>query len=77
MKNKPSIKFKNRKTYTVNALYSASPEAEALFELLSPRKYLVPKDLIHIARMGFTWEIIGDVKEFNTEVKILNLNETE
>ena len=68
----PVMKFKNRKKDNKNVLYSNCPEVDALFELMSPRKYLNPSELIHIAKMGFKWEIIGDIREFNEEMNRIN-----
>jgi len=68
------MKFKNRKVYDKNVLYGACPEAEALFRLMSPRQYLNPNELVHIANMGFKWEIIGDIREFKEEMNRINPN---
>lgn len=38
-------------------LISSSPEADALFELLAPKKHIMPKDLAYVARMGLEWAI--------------------
>ena len=46
---------------------SASPEADALFELIK-RKTIEPKELNYIHKMGFELEFVGDIsagyKEF-------------
>lgn len=68
----PTMKFKNRKVYGTNVLSAASPQAEALLALMSPRKYLEPKDLFYVSNMGIKWEIVGDIREFKGEMDRIN-----
>lgn len=49
-------------------MISASPEADALFELLKPRQSLKPNELMWVAKMGFEIEIIGDTRELGHEM---------
>ena len=63
------IKFKTRHIYRENVMISASPEADALFELLKPRQSLRPNELTWVAKMGFEIEIVGDVQELGKELK--------
>jgi hypothetical protein len=63
----PILIFKNRKNNGKNVLYSGCPEVDALFHLMRPRLYLEPNELPYIAKMGYTWEITGDKREFREE----------
>jgi hypothetical protein len=63
------IKFKTRNVYRENVLISASPESDALFELLKPRQHLKPSELIWVSKMGFEIEIVGEKRELDQEMK--------
>lgn len=65
---KLKIKFKHRKVNDQNVMTADCDASEALFNLMSPRKYIYPAELIHIAKMGFEYEVRGDLREFKAEV---------
>lgn len=65
----PVLIFKHRKIYDKNVLSSGCLETDALFELMGPRKHLEPKELIHIAKMGYSWKIVGDTPSFKRDCK--------
>ena len=71
----PTLIFKNRSVYGKNVLYSGCPETDALFELLSPRQYLEPRELSSIAKMGFPWKIVGDIPSFNKELARMSIED--
>ncbi len=71
----PTMKFKNRMNNGKNVLYAACPEAEALFYLMRPRQYLEPAELHYLYKMGHTWEITGDKREFKEEWDRINPEE--
>lgn len=54
------IVFKNKKVYGKNYLIAGCDVSAALFELMSPRQHLDPKELVYVAKMGFKFKIIGN-----------------
>lgn len=70
MKNDlPTMKFKNKVIYGANILVADCDTSRALLELLKPRQYLEPKELMHVSKMGHKFVITGEVREFQDEVK--------
>lgn len=61
------IIFKNKKVYGKNYLIAGCDVSMALFELMSPKQHLDPKDLIHVAKMGFKFKILGDASTISDE----------
>lgn len=60
-----------------NVLVSACPEADALFELMKPRKTLKPNELPWLSKMGFEVEVTGDTKELSHEFREKNFDHTK
>lgn len=64
------MKLKARSTYGQNVLLADSPEAEALFELMKPRKHLLTSELSTLYKLGFEAEIGGyDIKDTMLEMQ--------
>jgi hypothetical protein len=73
----PVLRFKNRRNNGKNVLYADCVEAEALFFLMRPRQYLEPIELSWVSKMGFSWEICGDKREFREEMIRIEANELD
>lgn len=67
---KLKMKLKARSNYGQNVLLADCPEADALFELMKPRKHLLTSELPTLYKLGFEAEIGGkDVRDLMLEMQ--------